>query len=193
MSAESPDRIRLLDSADETGRTTASLVGSLASRLLTLHYTSGMSVVGSLVAGLAGLGREVSSTADGARMRQALEEGLASENGDALWRTLRIGEWASGLPPSPVLDHVRNDLALLLADDLIPTLEQPLAPPERRADSRMAPLEEVTCIDCILGLWAYSMEIVRAVEAVAEPKLPEPGTVVRRDATGGEPEGSLLR
>lgn len=195
MSAAKADRVRLVDAEDEAGRTTASLVGSLAARLLALHYTSGVSVVGSLIAGLAALGREASRTAEGALIRQALERGPAVGNGDAVWSAMRIGDWASGLPASPVLDHVRNDLALLLAKDLEETLEQPFALPEARPRSVVsaeAPVP-VTSIDCLVGLWVYSREIVRAVEALAGPTLAPGGKVEHPARPEKEPEGTLLR
>lgn len=174
-------RITLVDAPEEAGRTSASLVSSLAGRLLALHYTSGVSVVGSLVAGIAAVGREVGRTADGARMKKALERGGAARNSEALWRSLRIAEWTAGLPPSPVLDHVRNDLALLLDDDLEATLEDfPIAPPEY-GSQQPASAEQVTSIDCLLGLWAYSREVVRSVESLAARGMPGQPEIVPPD------------
>lgn len=150
MSAETErQRVLLVDDDEQAGRTTASLAGSLATRLLTLHYTSGVSVVGSIIAGLAALGREAGRTVEGARIKEALEQGRGAANGEAVWSAMKIGDWAAGLPPSPILDHVRNDLALLLAEDLDKALEQPLAPPEARVRSQAPVVEEVTCVDCI--------------------------------------------
>lgn len=192
MSARRVHRVSLVDTPDEAERTTASLVGSLAARLIALHYTSGVSVIGSVVAGLAALGREVSTTAEGARLRRALEAGPAGRNAEALWSALRIPEWAAGLPPSPVLDHVRNDLALLLAGDLRETLEETPIPPQSYAAREAPEAGEVNALDTLMGLWAYSREIARAVETLAGPHAEPEGTV--RAAGGDEgAEGSLLR
>jgi hypothetical protein len=181
-------KVRLVDAPDEFGRTTASLVSSLAMRLLTLHYTSGVSVVGSLRAGVAAAGREVAKTIDGMRLKQALLASQAGKNGEMLWAALRIGDWASGLPPSPVLDHIRNDLALLLAEDLSQSLSTVPMPGESRALVRDVEPQPVTFIDCILGLWIHSREIVNAVELIAAtaPNGPPPrGIVDMPDETSG--------
>ena len=157
----------LIDAPDEAGRTTATLFTSLASRLIALHYTSGVSVVGSTLSGLAAAGREISRTADGARIRRAIEAGAVKANGELLWKTLRVAAWTEGMPPAPVLDHVRNDLALLLAGDLAETIENVPAPPESRVQqgSRLPP--DVNFVDTLMGLWVYSREIVNSVELMA--------------------------
>lgn len=164
-----PDDIhaRLIDAPDEAGRTTATLFTSLAARLIALHYTSGVSVVGSTLSGLAEAGREISRTAEGARIRRAIEKSAARENGELLWKTLRVAAWTEGMPSAPILDHVRNDLALLLAPDLAETIENVPAPPENRvhAGSRLPP--DVNFMDTLMGLWVYSREIVRSVELMA--------------------------
>jgi hypothetical protein len=160
-------RIRFVDIEDEAGRTTNSLICSLATRLVILHYTSGVSVVGSLVAGLAAAGREVSRTAEGSKLRRAILASRAADNGDAIWAALRIGDIAAGLPPTPVLDHVRNDLALLLADDLGEALASPPLPPHLRSRAAGDALVEPTFLDCLLGLWVHARDITRAVEAIA--------------------------
>ena len=167
MTKKKKTEVQLIDPLNEAGRTTASMVASLASRLITLHYTSGVSVIGSLVAGLAAAGREAAKTSRGAQLRKALLAGTAGANGEALWAALRIGDWASGLPASPVLDHVRNDLALLLSDDLKEALETTPILPEYKAGSQQGEPQPVTCIDCLMGLWLYSGEIVRSIEALA--------------------------
>lgn len=164
-----PDDIdaRLIDAPDEAGRTTATLFASLAARLIALHYTSGVSVVGSTLAGLAEAGREISRTAEGARIRRAIENSTIKDNGDLLWKSLRVAAWTEGMPPAPVLDHVRNDLALLLSDDLAETIENVPAPPENRvkAGGRVPP--DVNFVDTLMGLWVYSREIVNSVEVMA--------------------------
>ena len=191
MSADAA-RVRLVDAPGEPGRTTATLVASLAARLGTLYLVSGADAVGSLAAGFCALGREVSRTAEGSRLRRALESGRVGANGDAIWTTLLIGRWLSATPPSPVLDQLRNDVALLLADDLAETLEL-LPIPGEAAGERAAPLEDWTFSDLVLGLWAFSREVVAAVEALAAPTLPPAGEVRVGDAPDERPSGELLR
>jgi hypothetical protein len=195
MSPSSPGpRVRLADAPDE-GRTTATLVASLAARLGTLHVISGSTAVASLVQGFAALGREVSRSAEGARLRRALESGRAGMNGDALWTALRLGDWTAGVPPSPVLDQLRNDLALLLAGDLAETLALLPIPGQPAGAAGGDDGEPATFLDCALGLWAFSSELVRGVEALATPTLPAAGEVVTPPAPepGPAPAGPLLR
>lgn len=181
--------IRLIDPPDENGRTTSSLFSSLASRLITLHYTSGISVIGSTLAGLAEAGREISRTAEGARIRRAIEASAARENGELLWTALRVAGWTEGLPPAPVLDHVRNDMALLLADDLGETIANVPAPLESRVHRTGAVPVAINFIDTLMGLWVHSREIVRSIEALASTApsgaVVEPGDPVH--------EGPILR
>src|SRR5262245_41880606 len=106
-------RVRLIDRSEGPQRTTATLVASLAARLASLYFVTGADALGSITAGFCALGREVSRTVEGMRMREAIEKSQAASNGDALWNTMRIGEWASTMPASPILDQLRNDLALL--------------------------------------------------------------------------------
>ena len=121
MTSQESPRLRLADPPDES-RSTATLVASLGARISMLTMISGASAVGSLMSGFAALGRAVSRTAEGARLRRALEAGRAGHNLSALWKAMRIDAWASGVAPTPVIDHLRNDLALLLAGDLDETL-----------------------------------------------------------------------
>ena len=185
-------RVRLVDAAGGPGRTTATLVASLAARLGTLHFVSGAAAVGSLVAGFAALGRELRQTAPGARLHHAIETARAGTNGDALWSALKISDWASGLPPSPILDHLRNDLALLLADDLEDTLA--LLPIPGEAAGAQAPVDDeqpASFADCVLGLWAFAREITQAVDALVGA-APAPRDVVA-PAPDFERAGPLLR
>jgi hypothetical protein len=187
-----PERVRLIDGTDNAGRTTATLVASLAARLGTLYLVSGTDAVGSLAAGYCALGRGVGRTAEGARLRRALESGRAGANGDAIWKTLLIDSWVSSAPPSPILDQLRNDVALLLADDIVETLE--LMPiPSEPAGEGAPPLGEWTFSELVLGLWAFSREVVAAIEALAEPTLPPPGEVREGASPGDPPAGELLR
>lgn len=123
-------RLLLVDEAGRSGRTTATLLSSLATRLASLHFVTGADAVGSITAGFAALGRRVAATAEGAALLSAIEKGRAGANGERIWSALSIGTWASGLPPSPVLDQLRNDVALLLAHDLDTNLDLPPLPPQ---------------------------------------------------------------
>jgi len=191
MSARTKTRVRLADLPDES-RSTATLVASLAARISMLTMISGASAIGSLMSGFAALGREVTRTAEGARLRRALETGRAGQNVAALWRALRIDSWATGAAPSPVLDHLRNDLALLLAGDLDETLALLPIP---GSTSRAVPDDENAAngVDCMIGMWFYSREMMRGIEALAEGTLEPAGAVVRPDGHRAEPAGPLLR
>ena len=193
MNAALAKRVLLIDKAEGPGRTTATLVASLAARLTALHFVSGADAIGSLTAGFAALGREVSCTAQGASLRKAIEAGRPGANGTRLWRVLRIDEWASTIPPSPVLDQLRNDLALLLADDLETILELLPIPSETVGEQGTQQLEPVTFVDCLLGLWAFSVQLVHAVEALVAPTLAPLGEVTCPAGPSPEPESTLLR
>jgi len=193
MTPSQSNRVRLVDDADGPGRTTATLLASLAARLGVLHFISGADAIGSLTAGFAALGREVSQTAKGAQIRKAIETGRAGANGNALWKSLLIQDWASTLPPSPVLDQLRNDVALLLADDLEETLERMPIPSQNVGMRDSQELETATFLDCLVGLWAFSKELVRSVEALAAPTLSRFEEVMSTENPGHEPEGALLR
>jgi hypothetical protein len=184
-------RAQLVDDADEAGRSTVTLIASLAARLGTLHVISGAVAVGSLTAGLAALGREVATTAEGARMRAAIEASRGGTNGDAIWETLKIGSWASSLPASPVLDQMRNDLALLLADDVHQTLDLLPIPPEITGLSGAIEAPPAEFADFLLGWWAFSVEAARAIELLIAPTIEVPGAV--REGTPPESENRLLR
>ena len=185
-------RVRLVDAPDEPGRTTATLVASLAARLAVLHLVSGADAVGSIAAGLSALGRDVGRTAEGARLRRALERGRVGSNGDALWATLMVDRWLSSSPPAPVMDQLRNDVALVLADDLAETLDL-LPIPGEAAGERATPLGDWTFVDLVLGLWAFSRELAAAVDALAEPTLSPPGEVTAGTSPAEPPAGELLR
>jgi hypothetical protein len=185
--------VRLVDAAGESGRTTATLLASLTARLATLYLVSGADAIGSLVAGYAELGRQVARTAEGARLREAIETGRAGTNGRALWDALRIREWASSLPPTPILDQWRNDISLLLADDLEEMLGLlPVTGETAGARGAVAP-EEAELADALLGVWAFAVEAQRVIEALAAPTLPEEGRVRVGEESPAGPEGFLLR
>jgi hypothetical protein len=182
-----------VDEPDGGGRTTATLLASLGGRLAVLHAVTGADAVGALLAGFAALGREVGATASGARLREGLEAGLAGANADRLWSALLLDRWTGALPPSPVLDHLRNDLALLLADDVDETLDLPPVPPEPAGRARGREPQPTAALDTILGLWAYARELVAGVEAAAAPTLPAAERVLVAAPATAPTTGPLLR
>lgn len=159
-------------------RDTAAALGSLMARINTLHLISGAQAVGSMVAGLAALGRSVALTAEGARVRESLTATRLGANGETLWSTLGVDAAWSAIPPSPIIEDLRNDLALLLANDL----EAVLAEVDRVEPSdHIGPLREpesCDCIDLVLGLWAWSRELVGVVDEIVAhagaPRIREP-------------------
>lgn len=187
----SADRVTLIDAPDEAGRTTATLVASLAARLATLYAVSGAAAVGSMVAGFAAIGREASRTAEGAKLRRALERGRVAQNGDALWTTLRIRQWASLAPAAPLLDQLRNDMALLLAPNLQETLALLPIPGEPAAGKDEGEEPSSEFLDCIVGMWAFSREMVQAIEALAQPTRDD--GPFEKQPGDAPPTGSLLR
>jgi hypothetical protein len=184
-------RLRLVDEPDSTGRTTATLLTSLAARLAALHSISGADAIGALTAGYAALGRKVAKTADGHQMFEAIRRGRAGSNGDRLWSALLIGRWASSLPPSPVLDQLRNDLALLLADDLDAALELQPMPPEITGAGGPDP-EPATPAHYLLGMWAFAREVVTGIETLAEATLPQSPQVIHEAPMEQQVDGPLL-
>ena len=80
---------------------------------------------------------------------------------------------AAGLPATPILEHVRNDLALLLAEDLAEALAQPPAPRALGSRDAAGPPGNANFLDTMLGLWVHAREITRSIESVgrlaAEP------------------------
>jgi hypothetical protein len=188
------NRVQLIDAPDEN-RTTATLMASLAARWGLFAATSGATTVASFLGGLADLGRRMSGSADGARMRHALARHRAGANGKRLWEVMRIREWTRVSPPAPVLDQLRNDVALLLAADLDDALELMPMPslaaastPEREEDDA-----EATFLDFAVGLWAFCRELVQTVESVAGVMMPPPGAFTESE-TANTPAGeSWLR
>lgn len=192
----SDNRVRLVDSADGAGRTTASLLASLSARLATLHFVTGATAIGSLTAGFVALGREVARTAEGARLREAIERGRAGSNGDLIWSALGIGTWTSLHAPSPILDQLRNDIALLLADDLDVTLPQtpmPNPPAGARGGNDAADTQSVEFADYVLGMWAFASEVVRSIETLVEPTLPPAVRGEPKPSAGTPVQAPLLR
>lgn len=187
------NRVQLIDEAEGPGRTTATLVASLTARLATLSLVSGADAIGSLTAGFAVLGREVSRSAEGARLRRALEASRAGNNGNALWRALRMKTWLAGMPASPVIEQLRNDFALLLANDLNDVLAVLPIPAQSAPSSVKDDQEPYSFLDCALGLWAFSAELVRSVEALAAATASSPGQFIHTEGSAAAENGSLLR
>jgi hypothetical protein len=158
----------LIDQEDTAGRTTSTLVAALASRLATLHFVSGADAIASLTSGFAALGAEVSKTAAGAKLRHALSASRVASNGEAIWGALQIGENASSATPTPVLEQLRNDVALLLADDLENVIDLLPIPPGVSTAPLSRPPETVTFMDFIIGYWTFSKEMVAALEFLAQ-------------------------
>lgn len=186
-------RVRLADPAGGPGRSTATLLASLQSRLAALHLCSGADAIASLTAGFAKLGREVSQTAEGARLRKALETSRVGANGRSIWKKMRLTELTCGIYPAPVLDQLRNDLALLLADDAEEMLASLPIPGEMVGFEGMGETPDVDFLDVALGLWAFSREFVRSVEAVASATLPPRGDFTAETGNDNGVEGSILR
>jgi hypothetical protein len=187
-------RLVLSDGDDIVERTTASLMASLAARLAGLFLMSGAEAIGSQIAGLAALGRQVSQTAAGARLRHAIASGRAGTSGEALWREVRVDDWLAHLPPAPVLDDLHNGVALLLADDLFDVLAERQRGYGTVARAPASPPEQADFLDFAVGVWAFGREVARAVEAIAAPTLHTTGSVdapPQPDAPGFE--GPLLR
>lgn len=165
-------RIQLVDVPGEN-RTTTTLLASLAARLGTLHFLSGSTAIGTLVAGIAAHGAQVSATADGARLRKSLQRNRMVTNGERLWKELRIADWMTTVPAAPVIDQMRNDIALLLATDVDESLQlMPLPSPMTGGGPASGEAQDettLTFLDYIVGLWAMARELTSAIDAVAAP------------------------
>ena len=184
--------ISLTDHAIGPPRTTMTLLASLVTRVSTLPLLNGAQAIGSLVSGLAAVGREVGATAEGAALRTALARSRLVANGDSLWSELHLDASTSALPPRPVFDDLRNDLALLLAPDLLDSLER-LDPAHLGAGlGLIQEPEEATFLDFAVGLWVVADEIVAVIGAMAASAPPVPGNEDRPDDAAARP-GSVLR
>ncbi|MEU9918984.1 hypothetical protein [Streptomyces sp. NPDC051001] len=183
-------RVRLVDEPDRTGRTTVTLLGSLRARLTALHTTSAADAAGALTSGLCALGREAARTAEGARLREAIRARRAGANAELLWSALLIDRWASAMPPGPVLQDFRNDLALVLCDDLQEALDLPAVPAEPYGSRDRPDEEDATGTDFIVGLWVFAEELRAGIAELAAPS--DGATVV--SGKGHPPvAGPLLR
>jgi hypothetical protein len=188
-----PPRIVLTDEPDGVERSASAMMVSLASRLAALFMTSGAETAGAWLAGLADLGRRVGQTAEGARLRRALESGRVATSGEALWRELKIDDWLADTPPGPILENLRNDVALLLADDLFDVLAargSGYGPLTFAAPAEASP---GTFLDVLIGMWAFGRELSWAVETLAAPTLGRANRVDERQTAPGPEYGPLLR
>jgi hypothetical protein len=181
----------LIDQED-AGRTAVTLLASLAARMASLYVMSGADAIGSLTAGFAAYGRELAQTEHGARMREAFAASRIGSNGEAIWKALRIDEWASTIPPSPVMQQMRNDIALVVAEDVADAIAQ-LPVPSQPSGMRGLPNPiDANFLDFTLGLWGYAKEVAAALDALAEPTMNRETSVIR--ATKERPNGgSMLR
>ena len=171
MSARTRMRLQLADIPGES-RTTTTLLASLAARLGTLHFLSGATAIGSVIAGVAALGAHLSKTVEGGRLRRALEASPLFANGERLWKELRIDEWMTTVPATPVLDHMRNDFALLLAPDVAESLELMPIPSPMAGNAEAQDAPPFTVLDYVVGLWAFSRELAQLIETIAAPTMP---------------------
>lgn len=184
-------RLRLQDAADGPPRTTDTMVASLAERLATLRVVTGADAFGSLAAGYAAVGRQAASSSDGARLHDALTHGPAAARGQAIWSALGIDTLAD-TTPSPVLEHLRNDMALLLAGDVEDALTRARDDVGQRGMPTGDTDEPATFVDYLVGMWAFARELTAWVEAVAATSS-APAGAVHTAAAPEPPSGPLLR
>ncbi len=185
-----------VDDPADLGRCTSTQLISVLTRASTLGIISGAQALASMIAGLAALGREASTTIVGERRRSVLERGRVRDNLDLLFSRFGLGALASMSPPTPMLEEFFNDLALLLAPDTAQHVDAAasaalgglgvgLLVPSASA----APFDPV---DFLLGLWTYTTEVAAALDALCEdPPGDAAGLTVARDDAPGP--GRLLR
>lgn len=192
----SPVDGEFVDDPAELGRRTSTQMVSVLTRASTLGVISGAQALASMIAGLAALGREASTTIVGERRRAALEHGRVRDNLELLFSRFGLGALASISPPTPILEDFFNDLALLLAPDTNQVVDAAalgaleglgvglLLPP-----ASAAPFEP---LDFLLGLWTYSAEVAAAFDALSDDvPTDDVGVTVAADDEPGP--GRLLR
>lgn len=185
-------RVSLQDPEGAPARSTDALVISLAERLAALRVISGAEAFGSLTAGYAAAGRQAAASSDGGRLRAALSRGPVAARGQAIWNALGIDKLAD-TPPTPVLEQLRNDLALLLADDVEDALARASHRTGPRASVAAITDEPATFVDHLVGMWAFGRELVDWIEAVAAMGREPEGTVRTAPPGPTAPTGPLLR
>ena len=186
-------QVRLVDEPDRAGRTTAALVASLSGRLAALSLVSGADVVGALAAGVAALGRQVADTAEARALREGLAHGRPATNAALLWQQLGIDRWLATMPASRVLDQLRNDVALLLVDDLPETFDLPPLVAEPTGADRPATPERIDPLDLIVGMWALAQDTVDLIQALADTAGLAPTAVVPGRPAPVRVDGGVLR
>jgi hypothetical protein len=95
------------------------------------------------------------------------------------------------VPAAPLTDQLRNDLALLLAPNLPETLQLLPIPGEPAAGTAASDEPVAEFMDCLLGMWAFSRELVRATEALAGPI--DDSAVISNEPRDPPPPGEILR
>lgn len=182
-------RVVLADALDGAPRTTETLLASLVVRVRTLGLLTGAQAVGSLVAGVAAVGHEVSRGAEGGRRRRVLEQTRSGVNAETLWSALELGHLASLVPPTPVLEDLRNDIALLVADDLAQAVARL---DESSLESGIGLVREpqpFDVLDFLVGLWALGGFVADTIELLSASSIPVEDAGDTSDAT----EGPVLR
>ena len=118
-------------------------------------------------------------------MRRVLEQTRAGVNAETLWSALELGHLASLVPPTPVLGDLRNDIALLVADDL-PQAVAMLD--ESSLESGMGLVREpqpFDVLDFLVGLWALGGFVADALELLSAATVPAEDAPETSDSTDG--------
>ena len=84
-----------------------------------------------------------------------------------LWSALSLGDFASIVPPTPVLEDLRNDVALLLADDLEPALADLDALSLGSGLGLVRDPRPVDVLDVLVGMWVLGRFVGDAVELLS--------------------------
>lgn len=175
----------LEDAPDGAPRTTETLLASLVVRVRTLGLLTGAQAVGSLVAGVAAVGRDVGQGAEGRRMRRVLEQTRSGVNAETLWTALELGHLASLMPPTPVLEDLRNDIALLAADDLAQALGMLGESSLEAGIGLVREPQPFDVLDFLVGLWALGGFVTDAIELLSAADLPVEDAADTSNSTDG--------
>jgi hypothetical protein len=186
--------VDLIDDPAGVPRRTATLLTALLSRSAAVSMISGAQTLASIAAGLAALGRQMGTTVEGSRVRQALANSRAGHNLDLLFSELGFGDLVAVSSPTPVLEDLHNDLALLLAPDLGDAIESAQSGAVNgTAVAPVAPAQAVDPIDFLVGFWAYSRQVADSVEALVDWLAPTVPTVTAGVGPDEPTDGRLLR
>ena len=97
------------------------------------------------------------------------------------------------MPASRVLDQLRNDVALLLVDDLAETFELPPLVAEPTGTEKSEAPERIDPVDLMVGMWVLAKDTVDLVQALSDSSgLPE-ATVVPGRPAPVRVDGGVLR